>query len=224
VLTDDQLAYAADDVRHLHALEEVLRLELSKAGLEHVFKLETELIPIVVAMEKHGFALDTTQLQTLEDLTEQRRAELAVGLRVKFGESKLNLDSPEQLLGAFDKAGLKLEDTSESTLVRVEHELATRLLQYRQEAKLLTTIKNLRKHVLADGRIHSEFNPLGADTGRFSAKHPNLQNVTRGTLRGCFVPAGSDRRLVVADYSQIELRIAAYFARDKEMLAAFQAR
>jgi DNA polymerase I-like protein with 3'-5' exonuclease and polymerase domains len=165
VLTDDQLTYAANDVRHLHGLAEVLRLELCKAGLEPVFKLETDLIPIVVAMEKQGFAVDTTQLRTLEGLTEQRRSELAIALREKFGEPKLNLDSPEQLLGAFDKAGLKLEDTSESTLARVGHELAAFTLQYRQQAKLLSTIRNLRKHVLADGRIHSEFNPLGADTG-----------------------------------------------------------
>ena len=59
-------------------------------------------------------------------------------------------------------------------------------------------------------------------TGRFSSRHPNLQNVTRGPLRSAFIPSGPDRRLIVADYSQIELRVAALIAKETVMIAAFQ--
>jgi DNA polymerase I-like protein with 3'-5' exonuclease and polymerase domains len=64
----------------------------------------------------------------------------------------------------------------------------------------------------------------GSLAGRFSSQKPNLQNVTRGALRECFVPSGNDRCLIVADYSQIELRIGAAVAKDTAMLEAFQAR
>ena len=63
---------------------------------------------------------------------------------------------------------------------------------------------------------------MGAGTGRFSSKEPNLQNVTRGPLRSCFIPSGPDRRLIVADYSQIELRAAALIANDPVMIKAFR--
>ena len=72
-----------------------------------------------------------------------------------------------------------------------------------------------------DGRIHGRFDPTGTDTGRFASKTPNLQNIGRGPLRECFVaPAGS--ALVVADYSQIELRAAAAIAGEEKMIEAYK--
>jgi DNA polymerase I-like protein with 3'-5' exonuclease and polymerase domains len=73
------------------------------------------------------------------------------------------------------------------------------------------------------GRVHAAFKPLGTETGRFSSSDPNLQNIVRGPLRGCFEPNEPGRILVVADYSQIELRVAAWFAGDQTMLQAFRA-
>ena len=67
--------------------------------------------------------------------------------------------------------------------------------------------ETLLKSIESDGRIHARFEPTGTNTGRFSSKKPNLQNIGRGKLRGCFVP-DEGNRLVVADYSQVELRVA----------------
>jgi DNA polymerase I len=69
--------------------------------------------------------------------------------------------------------------------------------------------------------MHGQYNPLGADTGRFSSKNPNMQNIPRGEIREAFVAAPGSK-LVIADYSQIELRAAAFFSQDKEMLQAFR--
>lgn len=73
-----------------------------------------------------------------------------------------------------------------------------------------------------DGRIHAQFKPLGTVAGRFSSADPNLQNVGRGALRSCFRPSDESLVLVVADYSQIELRVAAAIAKDNVMLDAFR--
>jgi DNA polymerase I-like protein with 3'-5' exonuclease and polymerase domains len=92
---------------------------------------------------------------------------------------------------------------------------------YRKATKLAGSITGLLEKV-RNGRLHPTFNPLGAAHGRFSSKDPSLQNVPRGELRECFIPSALDRLLVVADYSQIELRVAALIAQDETMLAALK--
>jgi DNA polymerase I-like protein with 3'-5' exonuclease and polymerase domains len=224
VLTDEQLAYAADDVRHLHRLREELSVRLDKAGLTKVFEHESELIAVVVAMEQHGFAVDAARMKVMALEAETLQALLNSVLKEKFGNLTLNPDSSDQVLEAFKSSGVQIENTSEETLCGLTHECAPLVLKFREAAKLGGSIRGLLKHVRRDGRIHARFNPLGSCAGRFSSKDPNLQNVTRGPLRSCFVPGAAERKLIVADYSQIELRIAAYFANDRVMLAAFQAK
>jgi DNA polymerase I-like protein with 3'-5' exonuclease and polymerase domains len=223
-LTDAQTAYAENDVRYLHRLRDVLSDKIQKAGLARIFELETALIPIVVAMEQHGFAIDSESMNSLLAEAERGSVKLTTLLREKFGDPQLNLDSPEQMLEAFRSAGVQIDSTGEEVLAALSHELAPVVLEYREKTKLASTIKGLLKHWQADNRIHARFNPLGSVAGRFSSSGPNLQNVTRGALRSCFIPSGPDRKLIVADYNQIELRIAAHFAGDAVMLEAFRRR
>jgi DNA polymerase-1 len=224
VLTDAQIAYAHDDVRYLHRLEAILAIELKLSGLEEVFELEMKLVPIVVAMEEHGFAVDRARLQSLRSTAAAEAGRLRETLRKAFSQPTLNLDSPSQLLEAFKASNLDINATDETTLSACPDERARLIVDYRAQAKLEDSIKGLLKAVGDDGRIHARFSPMGALSGRFSSKNPNLQNVTRGALRSCFVASGEDRSLVVADYSQIELRIGAHFAGDEVMLDAFRAK
>jgi len=224
VLTDEQIAYARDDVRYLHQLEATLRAELENARLEEIFELEMRLVPIVVAMEEHGFPVDRARLETLRSAAADKAAQLATALRDKFGLPTLNLDSPPQLLEALKATGVDIKATDETTLSACEDDRARLILDYRRQAKLEDSIKGLLKAVGADGRIHAKFSPTGSLSGRFSSKGPNLQNIIRGILRSCFIPSAPDRVLIVADYSQIELRIGAYFAGDEVMLKAFRAK
>jgi DNA polymerase I-like protein with 3'-5' exonuclease and polymerase domains len=223
VLTDAQLAYARDDVRYLHRLEAILRAELEKAELEEVFALEMALIPVIIAMQYHGFAVDKAKLEQMRGAAIVEIERLARELREAFGVPGLNPESVPQLLEAFKAIGLELPNTDETTLTACENPLAGMVLEYRKQAKLEDSIRGLLKAIRPDGRIHARFNPLGARSGRFSSNGPNLQNITRGPLRSCFIASGPDRCLIVADYSQIELRIGAYFACDEVMLAAFRA-
>jgi DNA polymerase I-like protein with 3'-5' exonuclease and polymerase domains len=224
LLTQEQLLYASDDVRHLHALRTKLEERLKAANLWEVFELEMCLIPLVIAMEEHGFAVDRPKLEEMRSTAAVTADGLTVRLREGFAEPELSVDSPQQLLAAFKAAGIELDNTDEATLSACSDPRTKEILAYRQADKLATSIKGLLKAIGKDGRIHARFSPTGAVSGRFSSSGPNLQSVTRGPLRSCFVPSAPDRSLIVADYSQIELRIGAHFARDKAMLAAFRAK
>ena len=222
-LTDAQLEYARNDVRYLLLLKTALEEELQRAGLERMFALESALIPVVARMESTGIAVDSVKLRTLLEATIKQAQELSARLRTGFGIADMNLDSPAQLLAAFAKVGVTLPDTAESTLAETAHPLAGLILQYRSQAKFGATVLSLMEAATAAGRIMSRFNPLGATSGRFSSSGPNLQNVPRGPLRQCFIASSPEHRLVIADYSQMELRAAAVIAHDHGMRSAFRA-
>ena len=137
-----------------------------------------------------------------------------------FGE-EINPNSPSQLKKALEKKGVKLTDTSEQTLKEEDRPLTTCILRYRSAKKQMEQAETLLKAIEEDGRIHARFEPAGTNTGRFSSKSPNLQNIGRGKLRHCFVPDGGNR-LVVADYSQVELRVAAVIANEERMIEAYK--
>jgi DNA polymerase-1 len=219
ILLDDQLTYAAEDVRHLHDLAEALGNKLRAANLREVALFERELLPVVVDMSATGFAVDEATLRAARDRAKLQAAEAAQLMQTKLG--LLNMASPQQLLKALRAAGEEVESTGNEVLQTLkDRELAAGIIAYRDAEKLAQQTDSLLKEV-HHGRIHADFDPIGARTGRFSCKRPNLQNVPRGELRKCFAaPAG--RALVVCDYSQIELRLAAVIARDERMLEAFR--
>ena len=218
-LSADQLRYAADDVRHLFILKGRLIEELDAAGLLQVAGLEMRLLPVVVRMEAAGFPVDREGMVDFAARTDEQSAAARRELRELFGP-EINFNSPEQLQEAFTKAGVQLPDTAEATLKKTGHPAVALILRYRTAEMLrrLTPLADIHE----DSRIYAEFRPLGTDTGRFSSRNPNLQNVPRGPLRRYFGPTDPEKRLVIADYSQIELRIAAWLARDERMLEAFR--
>ena len=215
MLTAEQLRYAADDCRYLHRLRDQLYQELVEAKLEAVFQLEMALLPVVASIETAGFAIDQQKLEAIRDWAkgEAKQGPLRE-LREIFG--LVNFDSPEQLLAKFKGLNVELADTTEDTLKGCNHPGAKLLLDYRALEMQRRQAESLLAEIGSNGRIHAEFLPLGTDTGRFSSRQPNLQNINRGRLREAFVASEPDRRLVVADYSQIELCAAAYLANDQE--------
>ncbi|MEI6073700.1 MAG: DNA polymerase [Verrucomicrobiae bacterium] len=221
-LTDDQLAYAARDVMHLHDLAGRLDAELGGADLDTVKALEMELCPVVVAMEAAGIAMDKPRLQAIRDSSRGATKAKSDELRVLLNSPSLNPGSPDQLKAALSRAGIELANTNEETLKASDDgTIIPVILALRGAEKAAQQAESLIDCIEGDGRIHGRFEPTGTDTGRFSSKSPNLQNIGRGELRECFLaPAGS--RLVVADYSQIELRAAAAIAGEAKMIEAYK--
>ena len=221
VLTQAQLDYARIDVEHMHTLRKILAAEIHAADLDRIFRLETELLPIITKMELHGFAISVPKMETMKAREDEVVINLERDIRAEFNDQELNVNSPPQLLEAFKKAGIDLKSTGKASLIRTKHPLGAKVLAYRKSKKLSSAIESLLSDA-KNGRLHSNFNPLGATHGRFSSSDPNLQNIHRGELRECFIPSKVENVLISADYSQIELRVAALVARDDVMLAALK--
>jgi DNA polymerase I-like protein with 3'-5' exonuclease and polymerase domains len=220
MLMPEQLEYAANDVAHLHALKEKLQVAIVEAGLKEVCELEMKLLPVVVDIEARGFAVNREMLESIGEECRQRSLPLEAQLHDLFG-NPINLESPKQLKEAFKGIGVNIPNTSASTMANTDHEAARLLLGYREVIKQRQQVETLLKATGSNDRIHGRFDPTATDTGRFSSSSPNMQSIGRGEIRRAFI-AASSCQLVIADYSQIELRAAAVIAKDETMLAAYQ--
>jgi DNA polymerase I len=217
MLLPEQIQYAVQDVEHLHALKEKLDAESNAAGLMGVLRLEMDLLPVAVGMQLVGFRVDRKKLEELAAKATHERDQVALTVNNLLGTRDVNLNAPAQLLKALQGLGIFLKNTNEESLSECRHPFAAAILKYRKWKKRKEDVESCIDEIRPDGRIHAQYNPLGTDTGRFSSSEPNMQNITRGELRTAFV-ASVGNVLVIADYSQIELRAVAYFSGDKRMI------
>jgi DNA polymerase-1 len=228
-LTAEQLAYAAADAAVLVPLCRVLATNIREAGLERVAEIEERCLPALVWMGTAGVPFNRG---TWEALAQQATAD-ADRLRADLdaaapgrpdtlvGIDAWNWDSPQQVGNVLGLVGCPVEDTADETLARLDHPLATLLRQYRDARKRCTTYGAAwLDHVAPSGRVYATWRQLGAASGRMSCSDPNMQQLPRGEYRRC-VAAPAGRVLVKADYSQIELRIAAKLTGDRALSEAY---
>ena len=234
-LTQAQYEYAAKDAALMLPLYEKLSARLREASLEDVAALEFECVLPIAAMELAGMGLDADCWRRLvvdlerahSVLSDELKRELAAGVAqlTLFGEPpNINLDSPSQVTDALAHMGINIEGTRSWQLqpLAKEHHAIEKLLEYRSVQKLLSSYgPSMLDHLSPiTGRIHADFRQMGATGGRMSCSDPNLQQVPNTPeYRSCFrAPAG--RKLVIADYSQIELRILADWSQDTALVKA----
>ena len=213
------------------------RARLAERGQLNLYdELELPIVSLLAHMEAAGIAIDCAELATLaveiDAAVEKYRSDIFA-----IAGEEFNLGSPQQLGRIlFEKLALpggKRNKTGYATGVEVlqelaaEHEIAARVLEYREVSKLKNTyVDVIPKLVASDGRLRTVFNQTSTATGRVSSTNPNLQNIpVRGELgrriRKAFVASAPDRILLAADYSQIELRLMAHVSGDAQMRAAF---
>jgi len=236
--TKKQLDYAAKDVLVLFPIYEAQRDRLQKEQLEKIASLEFELVPVVSEMELRGFLIDVEKWRQViadyrkkaQEIDRKMQEELRPYSRSTqkdlFGNhaNVVNLNSPSQIMEAFRRVGLDLPSTGEEILARYDHPLAKLLLEYRESEKIISAFgENLLEKINPKtGRIHPDYMQIGADTGRFACSNPNLQQIpTDSMFRSCFI-ASPGNKLVIADYSQIELRIMAELSEDPVFMKAFK--
>ncbi len=223
-LSPSMLQYAAADAAVLLPLERHLRARLRAEGLERVAELELRALPAIAWLEHSGCPFDFSAWEGLAEQAGAERDRLAAELSQMAGAA-VNWDSVPQVLAALRAAGLAVDDTREETLCRhADHPLVSRLLAYREAAKRAGTYGKdwLRYASPADGRVHADWFQIGAASGRMACRNPNLQNLPRdGRYRACIRP-GEGLVLIKADYSQIELRIAAELSGERRMIDAFR--
>jgi len=216
-----------------------LLAEIKEKKLEFVYeKIELPLAPVLRKMEERGIKVDK---EFLKELSKTYTAELKkISARIyQAAGGEFNVGSPKQLGEVlFDKLSLTPEkqkktaggqrSTKESELVKMRgmHPIIDDILQYREISKLLSTYINTLPTLLdSEGRVHTTFLQIGAATGRLASVDPNLQNIPIKTelgraIRNAFV-ADKGSALVSFDYSQIELRIAAFLSGDEGLTEIF---
>ena len=213
-----------------------IQKELCRTEQAELLKeIELPLAKVLGEMEEYGFLVDKDGLTELSVELGEKIESLEKEIYSLTGY-EFNLNSPKQLgVALFEKLGLPAKkktksgySTSAEVLeeLRDKHPAVELLLEYRKLAKLKSTYADgLGGCIAEDGRIHSTFNQTEARTGRISSLEPNLQNIPVRTeegkrLREYFI-APKGRVLCDADYSQIELRVLASIANDKNMIDAF---
>lgn len=223
----------------IFALKEKLADQLEENDQSSLFyDLELPLSIILAEMEATGVKVDVGRLKDMgKNLAEQLKA-LEEKIYEHAGES-FNINSPKQLgVILFEKLELPAikktktgYSTSADVLEKLEekHEIVREILHYRQLGKLQSTyIEGLLKVVHEDThKVHTRFNQVLTTTGRLSSIDPNLQNIPirleeGRKIRQAFVPSEKDWLIFAADYSQIELRVLAHIANDKNLVEAFQ--
>ncbi|MCQ8782238.1 DNA polymerase I [Mangrovibrevibacter kandeliae] len=231
--------YAGEDADVTLRLWRVLKPRLAAEGLAAVYeRLERPLMPVLARMEQRGIRADRDILSRLSGRFAQKAAALEAEISDYAGES-FNPGSPKQLgeilFGKLGLPGGKKTKTGQwSTDAKVledlaaeGHELPRRIVDWRQLTKLKGTYTDaLPTYMDANARIHTSYSMASTTTGRLSSSEPNLQNIPVRTeegraIRTAFV-APEGKRLLSADYSQIELRILAHMADIPQLKAAFQ--
>jgi len=236
----DQVSeYACEDADCVARLIPILRKLLQVHQLEALYaEIEMPLLLVLAQMEQNGVAIDTAFLKQLSQKAEKDLASLTSQIYKEAGE-EFNINSTKQLSDIlFNKLKLpiiKRTKTGYSTDVGVLEKLAQTydlpklLLAYREKSKLKSTYLDAFPELInpETGLIHASFNQTVTSTGRLSSSDPNLQNIpirteTGREIRRAFVPRGKERKIVSADYSQIELRILAHLSEDKNLTRAFK--
>ncbi|MCB2083049.1 MAG: DNA polymerase I [Sphingomonadaceae bacterium] len=236
---DKACRYAAEDADVTWRLHRLLKPRLAAEGGTKVYeRVDRPLIPVVAQMERHGIKVDRARLSKLSEEFAAETAKLESQIHEIAG-GEFTIGSPKQLGDVlFDKLGYKggrkgksgQYSTDQSVLERLSNEgaeIADKVLEYRQLSKLRSTYTEALQAAInpQTGRVHTSYSLVGAQTGRLSSTDPNLQNIPIRTpigrqIREAFVPEEGNV-LLAADYSQIELRLAAHMADVPELKEAF---
>jgi DNA polymerase I len=223
-------------------LAPVLSEKVRRAGLDRLLEeVEMPLSGVLGRMQAAGITLDVEYLEEMSESVGDRMRTFEEEVYQHAGE-RFNIGSPPQMAGIlYEKLHLPVlkrttkgrapsTDADVLEKLRDHHPIIDALLRYRELAKLKSTYLDALPPLVdpRDGRIHTTYNQVGAATGRLSSVNPNLQNIpVRGEIgrqvRRAFVPGGPGHSLLVADYSQIELRVIAHLSGDEAMAQAFAA-
>ena len=233
--------YAIEDATYLLELAHSLYAELS-TDLKKVFhELEMPMVRIVEEMEHFGFKIDVKTLKELGITLKNKVDEIESEFKKMFGDSSqiastqwLSTNLVGSIWGVLGEKGKKGNYSTDSDSLQswidgeagtteVGRRVAQKVLDYRKASKLYSTYcKKLVQTADAQGRVHGSFNQFGTGTGRFSSSKPNLQNIPSSRtkegdlIRKAFI-AEDGYKLIVADYSQVELRVTTHLSGDPIM-------
>jgi len=236
-LTAAQIRYAAKDAEILQRLRKVMIPRLIEADMKEIAEIEFACARAIALIEFYGIHLDTVRWSALTQKTMAERDQALdrlyeytgrpVAQTTLWGEDRMmgfNLDSNATILGLLHRHGIPAPATSKNALYPYrDHPLVQAVSAYRKASKAIGAILSpfLASVHSVTGRLHPQYGQIAANSGRMSCGNPNIQQIPRDpAYRACFT-APPGRSLVIADYSQIELRVAAQISKDERMLEAY---
>ncbi len=240
VEANEAAEFAARRAEAILNLRPRLEAEMRNLGVDYLFhEIELPLAGVLADMESEGVAIDVPYLKDMQDELGGQLAAIEAEVEQVAGQ-KFNLNAPQQLakvlfedlrlpVGKRTKTGYSTDaDTLEA--LREKHPIVGLILEHRQLSKLKSTYVDALPQLVdpLSGRVHTSFGQASTATGRLSSSNPNLMNIPIRTelgqrIRRAFKAGRPDHLLVSADYSQIELRIAAHLSGDPVLLGAFAA-
>ena len=233
--------YACEAADLVIQLASVFRKEIESLGISSLMNdVEFPLIGVLIDMELAGVMIDTSMLEKYSVSLTDQITTLKTNI-IKEAGVEFNVDSPKQLgellfetLVITEKAKKTKTgqyQTGEDVLKKLVdlHPIISLVLEYRKLKKLLSTYVDPLPKLVHEktGRLHTSYMQTVASTGRLSSKDPNLQNIPIRTdagreIRKAFIPADKNHVLLAADYSQVELRVAAAMSNDPGLCEAFR--
>lgn len=234
---DDYLAKnLALSVKGISYSKDIMEEKLKADGMYELFKdIEMPLCETLASMETTGMYVDKSKLDDFDKIISARLEELEKKIYM-LADEEFNINSPQQLgIILFEKLNLPGKkktktgySTNKEVLESLEeyHEIIPLLIEYRQTMKLKSTyVDGLIPKIKEDSRIHTTFTQTVTSTGRLSSIEPNLQNIPirleLGSKIRTFFTAPTGRKIMDADYSQIELRVLSHISKDEVMQSAF---
>ena len=240
VAENEAAEFAARRAEAILNLRPRLEAEMRNLGVDYLFhEIELPLAGVLADMESEGVAIDVPYLKEMQDELAGQLSAIESEVEEVAGQ-KFNLNAPQQLakvlfedlrlpVGKRTKTGYSTDaDTLES--LRDKHDIVPEILEHRQLSKLKSTYVDALPQLVdpLSGRVHTSLGQASTATGRLSSSNPNLMNIPIRTelgqrIRRAFKAGRPDHVMVSADYSQIELRIAAHLSGDPKLLEAFAA-
>jgi DNA polymerase-1 len=240
VTTAEAAEYSARRAEAILNLRPRLEAEMRNLGVDYLFhEIELPLSGVLADMESEGVAIDVPYLKDMQEDLGGQLAAIEAEVEEVAGQ-KFNLNAPQQLakvlfedlrlpVGKRTKTGYSTDaDTLEA--LREKHPIVGLILEHRQLSKLKSTYVDALPQLVdpLSGRVHTSFGQASTATGRLSSSNPNLMNIPIRTelgqrIRRAFKASRPGHVMVSADYSQIELRIAAHLSGDPKLLGAFGA-
>jgi DNA polymerase-1 len=228
-LTEDQILYAAEDAEVLVPLYAALLDGIEQNEIEEVLDIECRCAPAFRWMEETGVFVDVAKLRERMDELQKEAQRLHKRLQK---HSEINWGSPDQLREFFGLEGkkdwpltgkTKRPSTKTEHLGRLKHPAIPDFVAWKRAQKTLSSFgERWMKMIGEDGRLHSKYGLLTTVTGRTECSSPNIQQTPRESPHRECITAPEGRVLIKADYSQIELRIAAKYAPDENLLGLYQ--
>lgn len=229
---DERFGVDGDATSLIFELYRVIAARLAHHKLKKVSSLEFRTVLPVAAMELRGIYADPERLQQAKAQIESDMDAIQSDLLKELkgpeglpGVDMLNLNSPEQVKSALAEKGIQVSDTAESRLKPFanQYPFIGQLLEFRRLGRLLSAITSQLIDFIQPqtGRIHATYHQIASPSGRFACTSPNIQQIPRESLvRSCIRPQPG-YAFIVADYSQVELRVAAGISGDQLMLNAY---